>query len=210
MSEKKSSGKDRTRNWTFVIYPESLPLNWRDIIDEEHIQWVESPVHDKDINANGELKKPHLHILVMYDGVKTFEQIKELTGKLNAPMPQKVASAKGLVRYMSHMDNPEKIQYDKNQIIGHGGSDISELLKPTSSSRYLLIREMIEFVKTSEIIEICDLIEYAMTERFDDWFPLLCDNSSYIMNAVLKSYRHRVERPIKIVKVDIETGEIIN
>ena len=43
----KSQGKDeRTRNWTFVIYPESAPKNWRDVLDEQHIQWVESPLHE--------------------------------------------------------------------------------------------------------------------------------------------------------------------
>jgi len=32
-----------------------------------------------------------------------------------------------------------------------------------------------------------------MNERFDDWFPLLCDNSAYIMDSYIKSNRHRAE-----------------
>lgn len=57
MSEKKKDG--RTRNWTFVLYPDSAPDNWRQILDDKHIEWIESPLHDKDVNANGEPKKPH-------------------------------------------------------------------------------------------------------------------------------------------------------
>ncbi|WP_312844784.1 Rep family protein, partial [Staphylococcus epidermidis] len=41
MANKASQGNVRTRNWTFVIYPESVSEGWRDILDNEHIQWVE-------------------------------------------------------------------------------------------------------------------------------------------------------------------------
>lgn len=210
MSDKKSitSKDERTRNWSFIIYPDSAPVNWRDVLDKEYIQWVESPLHDKDKDANGEMKKAHIHILLMYPGKKSFSQIKSLTDSLNSPIPQKVASAKGLVRYMIHMDNPDKYQYDKSMIITHGGVDISDYLKPTSSSRYQLIREMMEFVVERDVTEMEDLLTYAMSERFDDWFPLLCDNSAYIMGALLKSRRHRVER--RISKVDVETGEVLD
>ena len=50
--EKKSDvSETRTRTWTFVLYEDSAPENWRQIIDELHVEWVESPWHDKDINA---------------------------------------------------------------------------------------------------------------------------------------------------------------
>lgn len=215
MSEKKSRSTkdDRTRNWTFVIYPidgnPPAPANWRDILDDEHIQWIESPLHDKDINANGECKKSHIHILVMYEGNKSYEQIKEITDKLNAPIPQKCASVRGLVRYMLHLDNPEKVQYDKSLIIGHGGADVAEYLKPTSSSRYQLIGEMRQWVNDTNCVEFCDLFDYAAQSHFDDWFPLLCDNSAYIMGEFIRSRRHRTERPVQIIKVN-DKGEIVD
>lgn len=148
-------------------------------------------MHDKDINASGEPKKPHWHILVMFEGNKSFEQVKGLTDRLNATIPQKCASAKGLVRYMAHLDNPEKVQYDRGAIIGHGGVDVAEYLKPTSSTRYQLIGEMMDFVRDNDITELEDLAYYARVERFDDWFPLLCDNSAYIMGEFIRSRRNR-------------------
>ena len=41
--EKRSSdlAETRTRTWTFVLYEDSAPENWRDIIDELHVEWVE-------------------------------------------------------------------------------------------------------------------------------------------------------------------------
>lgn len=191
--QQEKNGKGRTRNWTFIIYPESAPENWRDLLNDEHIAWVESPLHDKDTNADGEVKKAHIHILLMFDSVKGYNQVVVITERIKATIPQKCASPKGLVRYMIHLDNPEKFQYEKKDIKEYGGADIAELLKPTCSDRYALIKEMIIFVKEHEIKEIQDLIDYALEYRFDDWFPLLCDNSTFIMSHYIKSVRHRSE-----------------
>lgn len=191
MSNNKNKKDERVRNWTFVVYPESAPENWREIISELRTPWIESPLHDKDVNADGEIKKPHWHVMMMFPGNKSFNQIESLTKKLNAPAPQKVANAKGMVRYFAHMDNPEKYQYSKSDIVAHCGADLSELLEVTKTERYTLIREMMEFVNENGIIEMKDLLDYAMHEKFDDWFPLLCDNSAYIMDSYIKSNRHK-------------------
>lgn len=181
----------RTRNWTFVVYPESAPSNWREIIDDLHVPWVESPLHDKDTNPDGVLKKEHWHVMIMFSGNKSYSQVKELTSKIKAPNPQKVSDAKGMIRYFVHMDNPEKYQYDKNKIIAHAGADIGNYLASTTLERYELIKEMIDFVNQNNIIELKDLIDYAVVERFDDWFPLLCDNSAYIVDSYIRSNRHK-------------------
>lgn len=41
---------EKGRDWTFIVYPESAPENWREILDETHLRWIESPLHDKDIS----------------------------------------------------------------------------------------------------------------------------------------------------------------
>lgn len=186
----KARGAGRSRTWTIILYPESATSNWKEIIDEFFIEWVESPLHNKDVNPDGELKKPHWHILLMFPSVKSYEQVVELTDMLNAPAPQKAMSAKGVVRYMLHLDNPEKYQYDKSELKAHGGADLSELLKPTSSDRYELIKEMLIFIRENDIKEMKELLDYAIEERFDDWFPLLSDNSAYIVAQYIKSNRY--------------------
>lgn len=208
MSEKSKEKDTRTRNWTIVLYPESVPENWRDIIDAWHIEWVESPLHDKDINADGEPKKPHWHILLMFGGVKSYEQVMELIEPLNCPIAKRCHNAKSLVRYMAHLDNPDKAQYNIKDVISHGGVDVADLLKPSSSERYTYIKEMKIWCSENDITEFEDLFSYAADERFDDWFPLLCDNCCYVMTQFLKSKRHNPRRLASVV-IDEETGEIL-
>jgi len=194
MPKKNTNGaktKDgRTRNWTFIVYPESAPENWRDVINAGHVQWIESPLHDADENADGEQKKPHWHVAILNEGHKSYEQMKVITDSVNATIPHPVNSVQGLVRYMVHMDNPEKTQYDKNLIVAHGGVDLSVYFKPNSSTRYMMIAEMRNWVRKYECTEFSLLFDYAAEERFDDWFPLLCDNSAFIMGEYIKSVRH--------------------
>lgn len=200
MAEKKRD--ERTRNWTFVLYPESAPEQWRTVLDDMHIQWVESPLHDADLNGDGTQKKPHWHVALLFEGNKSFEQIKEITDSLNAPIPKKVASIRSLVRYMAHIDDPKKHQYSIADIIGHGGVDVADYLKPTSAARYQIISEMIDFIDENNIVEYRDLVRYAKFNE-QDWFFLLCDSCTYFISAYIKSCRHR------IVKVDKDTGEVL-
>lgn len=202
MADKKET---RTRNWTCIVYPDSAPEDWVDILNDMHIEFVISPLHDKDKNATGELKKPHWHVLLMFGGVKSYEQVLEVTKKINATIPERCHNAKAMVRYMAHLDNPEKAQYSVGDIKAYGGVDLQELLRPSTSERYSMIKEMIDYVREHNIIELQDLIDYAIQERYDDWFPLLCDSCTYVINQYIKSVRHRA-RP----KVDLETGEIVD
>lgn len=181
----------RTRTWNYIVYPDSAPTDWRDIINSLHVEWVESPLHDKDVLETGEIKKAHWHVLIMFPSVKSFKQANEVAEALNAPAPQQTLSAKGSVRYMLHLDSPDKYQYDKADLKAYGGADVNELLKPTSSERYELIGEMMEFISNNDIVEMKEILDYAYMNRFEDWFPLLCDNSAYIIGEYIKSNRHR-------------------
>lgn len=203
----------RTRNWTFVCYPESLPDGWIEIIDSWHVPYVISPVHDQDLNPDGTSKKPHHHVLLMFQGIKTYEQVVELIKPLNATIPLICQSTKGLVRYMTHMDNPEKYQYRTEDIIAGAGADLAELLKPSSADRYTMIREMIQFIQDFQIMEFEEIVVYAMENKADTWFPLLCDNSAYIISSVIASKRNRFRDTGCILEgkalIDEGTGEVI-
>lgn len=190
MEEKKSTD-NRARTWTFVLYEDSAPENWHELLDEEHIEWIESPWHDKDVNADGTPKKKHKHILLIFKGKKSYEQIKVITDKLKQPIPQRCHDAKGLVRYFTHQDNPEKAQYNVADIVGHGGADVSDFLRPSNTERYALIRDMMMYIRSKGVVEFQDLMDYAADEHFNDWFPLLCDNSAFVIGQYIKSQRHR-------------------
>ena len=100
-----------------------------------------------------------------------------------------------MVRYFSYIDNPEKYQYDKTKTIAHSGAEVDIYLSVNKSERYELIKEMRTLISDKDVIEFTQLFDYAADEWFDDWFPLLCDNSAYVIGQYIESNRHR-ERKI--------------
>ncbi|MGL5078617.1 MAG: replication protein, partial [Waterburya sp.] len=74
-------------------------------------------------------------------------------------------------------------------IVGYNGFDVMAQIR-TATDRYVMISEMADYIESNDIIEFADLFNYARLNRFDDWFPLLCDNSAFIMGQFIKSKRH--------------------
>lgn len=187
------SSDNRARIWAAVVYPDSAPENWRQLLDDLHIEWVESPLHDRDVNeTTGELKKAHWHIVLSFDGKKSFEQVSDLLTPIRCPIPQRCHSMKGAVRYLAHLDNPEKAPYKVTDIVPHGGFDLTGALTPSASERYELVEEMQSFCFAEGIVEFADLCDYARRHRRDDWFPLLCDSCAFVMREYLKSRRFKL------------------
>lgn len=54
----------KKRNWGFILYTESAPLNWIEILKESGLPCCISPLHDKDVDSDGNLKK--LIIMLLY------------------------------------------------------------------------------------------------------------------------------------------------
>ena len=192
MSNDKSNGKGRTRNFATVVYPESASENWQDILASQFIPAFISPLHDKDINPTGEPKKAHYHVLIMFDSVKTKEQAEEIFNLIGGVGCEKVNSIRGYARYLCHLDNPDKAQYEQSEVRSMGGADYVGTIGLVID-KYKAISEMIDYCKENNIISYSDLLEYCRLERFD-WFRVLCDNGTVVMKEYLKSKSWTNER----------------
>ena len=189
---KNKTDSKRTRNFATVVYPESAPENWLEILAEAKIPALVSPLHDRDVNPTGEVKKAHYHVLILFEGVKTSEQAKEVFDTLGGVGLEIVQSIRGYARYLCHLDNPDKYRYDQADVRQFGGADFVSIIG-LATDRYQAIAEMIDYCHEHDIIEFSDLLEYARLERFE-WFRILCDNGAFVMREHIKSRRMRRDR----------------
>lgn len=181
---KKKYEYEKGRDWTFIVYPESAPDNWRTVLDETHLRWIESPLHDKDMNADGEIKKSHYHILLTFDGPVTEKQVIKLIDPLNTPLPKKVGSARGLVRYMAHLDNPEKYQYSRDEIVGHCGADVESYFELTKTSKMSVMKEIITYIYENKIDNYADFLMICI-QHSDDWFDVAINYNTLAINKMI-------------------------
>lgn len=175
------------------MYPESLPDNWEELLRDLKTDIIISPLHDLDVNPDGERKKPHYHVILKFSSNKSYTQVTELLKPFNCPSPEKVASMKGQVRYFIHADNPEKAQYRQQDIKIIGSVDLAQYFKLTEDDRHSHIADMIDFIDEQGVTEFNQLLRYARRERRDDWFPLLCDNSAYVIDKYICSVRNELK-----------------
>ena len=176
----------RGRNWWIVVYPESLPENWKEIISTEPV--AISPLHDKDVNADGTKKKPHYHIVFNYKGNKSFEQMDEMARALRAPIPERISGLTGAVRYLTHMDNPEKYQYDNTEIQVFGGFDLESCLALSTGDKRQALKEMLGFISDNNIMHLKDFADYCMSEEAPaGWFELLTERNTLFIKEYIKS-----------------------
>lgn len=178
-------GAGRVRNFATVVYPESAPENWREIISESKIPVFISPLHDKDLNATGEPKKPHHHVISMYESPKTEAQAREFFKSFGGVGCETVKSVRAYARYLCHLDNPEKAQYSIDDVLSYGGADYIHAIG-TASDRTKAIREMIAWIEENDIISFAELLRYASVNR-SDWFDCLTTSGAYITKEYIKS-----------------------
>lgn len=117
-NQKKYFSSMRGCNYDIVCY---LPLN--DI--EDYIinglnayKYAISPLHDKDKKDNGELKKPHYHLVLCFGTKKRGTQLVRLFNTTEIRLINNTSQLKGSFEYLTHdSKNCEgKVKYEKSKL----------------------------------------------------------------------------------------------
>ena len=198
----------KKRAWAFVLYLESAPSDWMDKLKQSGLKVAISPYHDKDINPDGTPKKPHYHIILVYDGPTTYNNVKSFTDSLNQPIPQALEQVRGYYRYFSHKDNPDKYQYDETEIVTLGGFNISDFVEMTKSEALIIKRELLHLIEDEDFIEYSDFLIFVERNGTEEQFDIATSNT-ILFNNYLKSRRHRLRGTNTTIKVDPDTGEVL-
>ena len=194
MTQKKKD--QRSNKWAFLIYKESAPEDYLNVLEEIHVPFVLSPWHDKDVNrSTGEFKKSHKHGALFFETLKSYTQVSELLQeKLKTPAHiEVVMSPKGMYDYFVHAENPEKTPYNIDDIESGAGFELDKFLTEQASDEFL--NEVIDLIETNDITEFEELVYYARTNNY--LLLSLVIDKTYFFARFLDSRRHNPMRKIK-------------
>lgn len=207
---KKAEGEkdERTRVYASILYPESAPPDWRERLIQWHIAALISPLHDKDINPDGAIKKPHHHIMILFEGVKTPEQAKEIFDSIGAVGQERIISTRGYARYLCHLDNPEKAQYSISDVQCFGGADIHVLINsPTDDLKALI--SVFDFIRRNQIRSLAHLIDYCVKYN-SEWLMLVTRDKAYIIDKYIKSSAWEMDTSQARPVITDDNGEVLD
>lgn len=185
-----ASSNVKKRNWAFVLYPESAPADWQEILSKTGLQCAVSPLHDSDLDPTGEPKKPHYHIIACYAGPASFNVVKGLTDSLNAPIPQALEQVRGYYRYLTHKDNPEKYQYSESDIQTINGFSIMDFVELTKSEVLSIKRELQTLIRSADILEYSDFMDLLQDSSMEQQYDVASSNT-YFFEKYISSRRNK-------------------
>ena len=209
--------KTKARSWAFIIYPESAPENWKEILQKTGVAFAISPLHDSDKDPTEEDKKPHWHVIALWGNTTTGLAVKRISDSVNAPIPIPLNGVKGYYRYFTHKDNPEKFQYDEKEIQTLNGFNIADIVELTKSEVSEIKRKLQKYIRENSIIEYSDLMDYLMEEEMVTEYDV-ASGHTYFFDKYISSRRNKQKEAIaqQYMKnrfpsnVDPETGEILS
>lgn len=179
----------KKRNWTFVLYPESAPEDWREQLQKTGLLCAISPLHDRDVNPDGEVKKAHYHVILCYSGPTSYDVVKRLTDSLSQPIPQPLEQVRGMYRYFTHKDNPDKAQYSDDDISTINGFDIRDFVELTGSEIDNIKKSIQSLILDLNITEYSVLMDYLLSYDNPDYYSVAASNTLFF-NTYLSSRRN--------------------
>ena len=194
----------KSKYFCSILYPDSTSYDVDKLIKalaEEHLTFAVSPIHDRDVEDDGTIKKRHYHLLLAYSSATTLNNIRSWFKVCGLPESdlhsvRVCASGVGYFRYLTHKDNPEKAQYDVNDIRLYNDSD--ELFKKFSKTASEKIDDLVrifQIVDELNTISFHSLMQYLMlNER--DLFKMLTSSSA--LAICVKEYQRSLEYDKKI------------
>ena len=199
----KNKGGQRTRHWAFIAYPDSVKEDWLSTLSQLGIQCAISPLHDKDEQKDGTLKKPHWHVVLVFDSVKSQDQIEEITQAIvkddtKGYLPVRVLSLRGTMRYLTHMDDEDKAQYQQEDVKVLGGLDYAQICQTkddVSTAECNSMGDLLKLITEEQLFDFAQVADYLIQAGDLQGFNTLRKNS-YFVGQYLKSKKFFLNNPI--------------
>ncbi len=181
---------ERSYNWGTLLYPESCIYNLEKALDELQISCALSPLHDQDIcEDTGEPKKPHYHLLLHYSSLKSRRQFVEDVKHLGAVGAENIRSLGASVRYLAHMDSPDKAKYSPDDIKAFNGFNIEKYINSNGLDIDEGFSRLVRLALEHDITDYSQLVTYCLD--CDMELLPICRKSAFALNAFLRSLSAR-------------------
>lgn len=204
--------------WTILIFKDNWEKNpnWKEKLIDTHLRFCVSPLHNKDTwnelditkhpereeyirQHLGEHKTEHYHVLIHCDDNTTFKTMKEITESLDLPIPFVCRAPEGMYHYFSHEFNPDKAQYDPNEIKHYNGSDPSDyLMEITKKVKMDMLKILtLEFrrLKCQRYSDMCDIAAKMPNPNF---LQLTQTNYGYFHQILVDNIMDRKDEMTKV------------
>lgn len=217
--------KDKARYFTFLLYPESIPTDWKQQLELIGVPIAISPLHNKDnSNIEGQIyKKAHYHVVYVAKNPVTSDSVRKkiqrvLGDKSVAKVQIVVQSMENIYLYLTHESKDaiekHKHKYPKSDIMLLNNFDIDRYVTLDVEDKDDMLNVVCDLIDDHDIANMRELRRFVRLHGAEYDLP-----SMKIINSVLRSHTGLIrlyfdavyqERRYGRQDVDKETGEILD
>lgn len=216
--------KDKARYFTFLLYPESIPTDWKRQLELIGVPIAVSPLHDKDKSTvpGQDFKKPHYHVVYVAKNPVTSDSVRKkiqrvLGDKSVAKVQIVVQSMENMYLYLTHESKDaiekKKHKYDKADIALLNNFDIDRYVTLDAEDKDDMLNDVCDLIDDHNLANMRELRRFVRVHGAEYGLP-----SMKIINSVLRAHTGLIrlyfdavyqERKYGRQDVDKETGEIL-
>lgn len=190
VNEKVSSKikNERSLYWNLILYPDE------DISHKNALEYIQHHysyayiIHNKDIDQNGELKKPHVHCVIKFNNYRWKNAISE---ELNIPSNylQKCNNLKSSLEYLIHFNEDDKTHYNINEVFGDLKIKLEYYLQDRNITESEKVLQLIDFIDSyDDNLSVKDFIIFCCHKNMYDIYR----RNAYSFNKILEEHNFQI------------------
>lgn len=198
-----NNNKSKGKFWIFEMYEDSRPPEWKEILEKTMLKICISPRHDRDLyisdgenHKKGDFKKPHYHVLMCFEGPTTFNNALNIASRVGANIVFQAYSAKGCYEYWTHKNNPEKAQYNAEDMLLLNGFNIEDIQDLTIKEIEEIKRDLVKIIRDNNILEYARLYDMLLDSELYEHTKVLSCNTVFFV-SYLRSKRFELTQTVK-------------
>lgn len=215
--------KEKSRYFTFLLYPDSIPVDWEMKLEAISVPMAISPLHDRDKSTveGQQYKKAHYHVIYIAKNPVTADsvrwKIKQTLGdKSLAKVQIVVQSLESMYLYLTHESKDavakNKHKYSKKDITLINNFDIDRYITLDVEDKDDMLNDVCDMIDEHDLANMRELRRFVKLHGSEYGLP-----SMKIINSVLRSHTGLVRLYFDAVyqerkygtTIDKETGEIV-
>lgn len=176
----------KSREWEVVFYDdnEAHIEELKTLIKEKN---VVGAYHDRDLKEDGTPKKAHYHIYIKFENTSTLGSVEKLIPNHETNLIKAIKSFRGACRYLLHLDNPEKAQYDETSLVGN--VSLAKRYLQSDDVECEAVRKILTFIDTSDdVLFDKDVLFWCCSENLYSVYR----RGAYLFSRVIEQHNKDV------------------
>lgn len=166
MAEKKKEKIDHNkpdRKFVCILYPDATNYVCDEILTKitQYADEWSFILHDRDVDENDEIKKPHYHVCMRFVAPRTRKAIVNVLGYPKLEDFERAKKWKSVNRYLLHLDDDDKTRYGDYEVTSN--FDYRKLVN-VAESEGDKVQEIIGFIWTKDCKIFLDLVDWALSK----------------------------------------------